>query len=490
MERTRLTPIATYHTAFEHAGQSLALQAGIRGIRHHHPLCEPERARSGAPTEPAWLVNGRTLHKPWLDSMADRPFTPGTMGSYSISGRNATHWTASTAKPARPTLINRVVLDFRETMWINPTLMQPTQAISRRGKRQAVTHDAAGHLTSDGSGKTYVYNQAGQLSQVKQGATLLATYYYNYLGERSRKVTTAAAPQGAQTVFYHYDQQSHLIAETSGSGAPLRTYVWRDDAPLAQIEYVPSRRVLYYELDQTHTPRAATDSTGKLVWRWDSDAFGSSAANEDPDGDGVKTTVNLRFPGQYYDQESGLHQNYFRDYDPRVGRYVEADPIGLAGGMNPYGYANSNPLEFIDPLGLASLVTNRADGTTTFDPRPEDPAGVPFTIPTRNGVDHRALPGAQDAFSTPDVRVRHRTPSRSYGPNGAYIDTGDHRNRNIHGGGSCPNNNRGDSQAPRQGWCVTMGCTRGQNEDVTDLGAQIEDFKRRHPGTRIPYTRN
>ena len=222
----------------------------------------------------------------------------------------------------------------------------------------AVTHDAAGHLTSDGSGKTYVYNQAGQLSQVKQGATLLATYYYNYRGERSRKVTSAAAPQGAQTVLYHYDQQSHLIAETSGTGAPLRTYVWRDEAPLAQIEYVPSRRVLYYELDQTNTPRAATDATGKVVWRWESDAFGSSAANEDPDGDGVKTTVNLRFPGQYYDQESGLHQNYFRDYDPRVGRYVEADPIGLRGGLNPYAYVNGNPLRFVDPTGLVKWSGN------------------------------------------------------------------------------------------------------------------------------------
>ncbi|GBL45309.1 PKD domain protein [Sulfuriferula multivorans] len=218
-----------------------------------------------------------------------------------------------------------------------------------------VTHDAAGHLTSDGSGKTYVYNQAGQLSQVKQGATLIATYYYNYLGERSRKVTTAAAPQGAQTVLYHYDQQSHLIAETSGSGAPLRTYVWRDEAPLAQIEYVPSRRILYYELDQTHTPRAATDATGKVVWRWESDAFGSSAANEDPDGDGVKTTVNLRFPGQYYDQESGLHYNMARDYDPRVGRYVQSDPVGLAGGINTYAYANQNPLSYVDPTGEFGL---------------------------------------------------------------------------------------------------------------------------------------
>jgi filamentous hemagglutinin len=90
------------------------------------------------------------------------------------------------------------------------------------------------------------------------------------------------------------------------------------------------------------------------LWRWDlsGDAFGASPPQEDPDGDGQVFRLDLRFPGQRFDAASGLYHNYFRDYDPTVGRYVQSDPIGLLGGMSTYGYANHSPATFSDPMGL------------------------------------------------------------------------------------------------------------------------------------------
>jgi len=93
------------------------------------------------------------------------------------------------------------------------------------------------------------------------------------------------------------------------------------------------------------------DATGTTVWRWDqAEPFGDSPADENPSGTG-SFDLPLRLPGQYYDAESGLHYNYFRDYVPGLGRYVETDPIGLQGGINPYLYAEGNPLAKSDPTG-------------------------------------------------------------------------------------------------------------------------------------------
>lgn len=94
------------------------------------------------------------------------------------------------------------------------------------------------------------------------------------------------------------------------------------------------------------------NGAGQTVWLWhQAEPFGNTAPDENPSGLG-SFEFNLRFPGQYADKETSLHYNYFRDYDPAIGRYPESDPIGLHGGLNTYLYVAANPLSFSDPRGL------------------------------------------------------------------------------------------------------------------------------------------
>lgn len=109
-------------------------------------------------------------------------------------------------------------------------------------------------------------------------------------------------------------------------------------------------RIYYIVTDAQNTPRRLIDSgTQAVAWSWDSTAFGLGA----PTG---TETFNLRFPGQYFDAATGQFYNHNRYYNPELGRYMEADPIGLDGGLNPYAYAGSNPVMFSDPSGLMSML--------------------------------------------------------------------------------------------------------------------------------------
>lgn len=240
-----------------------------------------------------------------------------------------------------------------------------------------LTYDADGNLLSDQavlSGSTvtrsYTYTLAGQLKTVSVNGVLRATYTYNHLNQRTRKVLANPAPGTPATTLYRYDIQGQLIEEIAGSaasapgisvtaGQSLVTYVWKDNTPSAVIYAANSpgnannlqERVVYLHTDHLETPRKASNSQGQLVWAWASDAFGSTPAHEDVDGNGLRTTINLRFPGQYLDAESGLHYNWHRYYDAQSGRYTQSDPIGLEGGINTYSYALNQPTKYTDPDG-------------------------------------------------------------------------------------------------------------------------------------------
>ncbi len=175
-----------------------------------------------------------------------------------------------------------------------------------------------------------------------------------------RFCTTAGMPAGSWLSLGRH----HIGAGLTEPGieSSLHTSAINMDA----IRYVLVHRDLtdrdykYVHTDALGTPLRVTDKTGTVVWEASYDPFGRATVDEDPDGNGVHQTLNLRFPGQYYDAESGLQYNYHRDYDPADGRYLESDPIGLAGGINSYSYVGGDPIGNVDPLGLEQGVAYTA----------------------------------------------------------------------------------------------------------------------------------
>lgn len=124
------------------------------------------------------------------------------------------------------------------------------------------------------------------------------------------------------------------------------------------VKQVPPQlvaKIYYAHNDHLGTPQRLSDESGTVAWAAQYDPFGAASVDQDPDGDGVNVVINQRFPGQYYDEESGLHYNMFRDYDPEIGRYITSDPIGLEGGTNTYGYVGGNPVNYTDPSGLKAI---------------------------------------------------------------------------------------------------------------------------------------
>ena len=126
----------------------------------------------------------------------------------------------------------------------------------------------------------------------------------------------------------------------------------RDPLPRRGPEKVECPFFFFLHTDHLNTPRLATDKTQTVLWRWEGEAFGGTAPNEDTDGDHLRIILNLRFPGQYHDSESDLYYNWNRYYDPKTGRYITSDPVGLEGALNTYAYVANGPYRWVDPFGL------------------------------------------------------------------------------------------------------------------------------------------
>lgn len=217
--------------------------------------------------------------------------------------------------------------------------------------------DAVGNILRDGT-RRFTYNGAGRLATaVKAGET--TTYLYNALGQRIQKSNSS------ETITFIYDEQGHLLGEYDGTGNLIQELVWLNDIPVATIRAGEEGiGVFYIHTDHLNAPSKITRPTdNQVVWRWDHDPYGNGVPNQDPDGNGAIVVFNLRFPGQYFDSETGLNYNYYRDYDPALGRYMQSDPIGLSGGsFSTYAYVGGNPLSYIDPDGLDVIVWNNTSG--------------------------------------------------------------------------------------------------------------------------------
>ena len=220
---------------------------------------------------------------------------------------------------------------------------------------QERSYDASGSTTKiGGNARQFVYDTSGRMTQTKAGSTVQRNYLYSAKGEqlRSYMVTTA------NTYFVH-DEAGHLLGEYDNAGLPIQQVIWFGDLPVGVLQGGgTSQRLHYIEPDHLGTPRVVIDGQRNVpIWEWKltGEAFGATPPNQDPDADGTAFVFDLRFPGQRYDSATGLNYNYFRDYDPGTGRYVQSDPIGQEGGLASYAYVDSRPLKLFDPLGAISL---------------------------------------------------------------------------------------------------------------------------------------
>ncbi|WP_226662909.1 RHS repeat-associated core domain-containing protein [Microbulbifer aggregans] len=186
----------------------------------------------------------------------------------------------------------------------------------------------------------YHYNHEERLIAVDKNTQTVGQYQYNPYGQRIRKQTDSET-------YFLYNEEG-MAAEYDASGNLIKEYHFKPGMPWMTeplFQRVASGELYYYQNDHLGTPQRMVDKSGAVVWEARYEAFGNAEVL-------IETVGNtLRFPGQYFDEESGLYQNYFREYDHGIGRYIQNDPVGFLGGINYFAYTYNSPTVLIDPTG-------------------------------------------------------------------------------------------------------------------------------------------
>jgi RHS repeat-associated protein len=242
-------------------------------------------------------------------------------------------------------------------------------------------YDAQGRLvrkqTGSGERLFFSWNSEHQLVGSWSARGGEWSYHYDALGRRIAKQRHDGR-HGAAAIWFIWDGM-RMVQEEHGSRHCITT-VYEDAGsyvPLARVEQalwektVRPEQIFHIHTDINGAPEELTTAGGQVAWRARYRIWGNLALEEwhrDHERDGAveRRAQNLRFQGQYYDAETGLHYNTFRYYDPDIGRFVSQDPIGLRGGLNLYQYA-PDPVSWIDPRGLCSNPNGKKGGKAHQD---------------------------------------------------------------------------------------------------------------------------
>jgi RHS repeat-associated protein len=212
------------------------------------------------------------------------------------------------------------------------------------------TYDANGNTTGSSAAGTvwgYGYNGRNRMTLVEQDGATVGTYVYNASNERVSKATSGV------TTRFLYDEGSQLVSEATG--ATQRDYIDFAGLPVAVVDEAAATSIAFVTADALGSPRAVTSAAGTVIWSW---PYSVNPFGENRPSSSSGYVLNIRLPGQYADTEAGLNFNGNRHYDAAAGRYLQSDPLGLAAGPSTYGYVASNPLRYIDPLGLSGFGVN------------------------------------------------------------------------------------------------------------------------------------